>query len=397
MEKVALVSQGRFLPVPAIYGGACEELMNIILTENEKYKKANIFYLQKEYDSKTMEILKQKKFESTEMIYIKNNRFIDFCVKAINKVFRKLKIKVQFSTTYDSNVLKYCKKMNFDKIIFQANLPPNIKKYSKYFKKEQLYQQFHTQEPKYDLSKYVGNIIGASKFVTNEWVDYFKENNINNMKSYVLQNLVDENKFLKEITPKERNEIRNKYDFSKDDFIIIFVGRLVQTKGIKQLIEAVVDLPENVKLMIVGIPNFKDKNKSPFLTKIQTYHQLYPNKIKFTGFIDNAELFKYYQSADLHVVPSIRPEAAGLVVLEGLLCGLPSIITNSGGMPEYVGEGTIIIENNDKLIENLKENIIGLTENNKLRQKMVEFNKKHSTKFKKEHYYQNFLEIINDK
>lgn len=397
MKKVALISPVRFLPVPAIYGGACEELMNIILSENEKNKEADIVYIQREFDNETMNKLKTNEYKNSKMVYIKNNKFIDFCVRAINKILRKLKIKVQFSTTYDQKVLKYCKKNGFDKIIFQANLPINIKKYSRFFNKKQLYQQFHTQEVKYDLSKYVGNVIGVSKFITEEWKTYFEQKNIKDMGTFVLQNLVDENKFLKHIDNIEREKIRQKVGFSKSDFIVIFVGRIVPVKGIKQLIEAIIGLPENIKLMIVGSPNFKDKSKSAFLTKFQVYQQENPEKIKFTGFIDNAELYKYYQSADLHVVPSIAEEAAGLVVLEGMMSGLPSIITNSGGMPEYVGEGTVIVEKDENLVKNLKQNIIKVAEDEKLRKDMIEFNKKHCQKFKKESYYKNFVEIANNK
>lgn len=47
--------------------------------------------------------------------------------------------------------------------------------------------------------------------------------------------------------------------------------------------------------------------------------------------------------ADVQVVCSICEEAAGLVAIEGMMSGLPLIITDSGGLPEYVGENAYAV------------------------------------------------------
>ena len=94
-------------------------------------------------------------------------------------------------------------------------------------------------------------------------------------------------------------------------------------------------------------------------------------RIKFTGYIDNDEIYKYYQLADVQVIPTITEEAAGLVAIEGMLSALPIIATNSGGMPEYLNkECAIIVEKGDKLKADLINSMSTLAMNREIRKKM---------------------------
>jgi glycosyltransferase involved in cell wall biosynthesis len=60
-----------------------------------------------------------------------------------------------------------------------------------------------------------------------------------------------------------------------------------------------------------------------------------PSKVKFTGLVPHAETNKYYDDADIFVLPSIR-ECGGAVVLEAMARGLPVIATNWGGPKDYI-------------------------------------------------------------
>lgn len=401
MKKIAIISANHFLPVPPIYGGACEELMKMLIDENEKNKKADIVYIQKKFDKSTMQQLKKFDFKNTEMIYINNNKIIDFFIKAINFGLKIIKVKKRLPTTYETNLLKFCKRQGFDKIVFEAGSPPNIKKYTKYYSKEQIYKHFHSQYPesdKTDLSQSIGNIIGVSEFIVNDWMDWYERNNIKNVTGYVLKNCVDESKFGKVVKAHEKNEIRKSFGFKDDDFVIVFVGRLIEEKGIRELIEAISQLSQNIKLLIVGSPNFKDKSKSPFLTELYNLTEKFSDKIKFTGFVENKNLYKYYQSADLQCVPSTWNDPAPLVVFEGILCGVPQLVTRSGGIPEYVcKEGSIVINKDENLVENLKKNILELSKDKEKLEKMRKANLEYSKIYKKENYLRDFIEIIESK
>ena len=76
--------------------------------------------------------------------------------------------------------------------------------------------------------------------------------------------------------------------------------------------------------------------------------------MKFTGYIENQKLYRYYQSADIQVIPSLWEEAAGLIAIEGMLSGLPLIITKSGGMIEYAPSNVAVWIDRDNIIPKLQ-------------------------------------------
>ena len=63
------------------------------------------------------------------------------------------------------------------------------------------------------------------------------------------------------------------------------------------------------------------------------------DKVNFAGWIPQEKTIEYYSQADVFCFPSIR-EFGGAVVLEAMACGLPCIVTNNGGIGEYVTEET---------------------------------------------------------
>ena len=71
------------------------------------------------------------------------------------------------------------------------------------------------------------------------------------------------------------------------------------------------------------------------------------------------------------VLPSVWEEPAGNVVPECMAAGLPLIITNSGGMIEYVNEETaLVVEKEQGLVKNLRRAMEYLYENPDVRDKM---------------------------
>ncbi|HBL26097.1 MAG TPA: hypothetical protein DD490_04595, partial [Acidobacteria bacterium] len=59
--------------------------------------------------------------------------------------------------------------------------------------------------------------------------------------------------------------------------------------------------------------------------------------LRFTGFVEDAELVALYNAATLYVHPS-RAEGFGLPVLEAMRCGAPVAVADAGSLPEVVGE-----------------------------------------------------------
>ena len=129
--------------------------------------------------------------------------------------------------------------------------------------------------------------------------------------------------------------LKSKLKIKDDDFVFIFVGRLVGDKGINELIAAFQKLQlvaNNVKLLLVGpFENELDPLNLQTLAIIDSSHH-----ILSVGF--QTDVRPYYAVADALVFPSYR-EGFPNVVLQAGAMGLPSIVTNISGCNEIIIEG----------------------------------------------------------
>lgn len=133
--------------------------------------------------------------------------------------------------------------------------------------------------------------------------------------------------------------------------VILFVGRLVEKKGVTDLINAYSNLSENIKddyhLWIVGDGELRNN-----CTKL--VNDLNIDKfVTFWGTISHKELPNIYASADMFVAPSIidmngDTEGQGVVFLEAMASGLPVITTDVGGIGNIIrnNENGITVESN---------------------------------------------------
>lgn len=110
-------------------------------------------------------------------------------------------------------------------------------------------------------------------------------------------------------------------------FLVLFVGRLVEEKGILELLQAAKIWNKDITLSIIGSGPLEENIK---------YQMLNTKNINFFGKVDNDKLPLYYSSADVLIVPSIHEEGFGRVILESLSCGTPVIGSNRGAIPEVM-------------------------------------------------------------
>lgn len=400
MKKIAFVMPEYSLPTPNIGGGAVEELLTILINKNEQAKDGFKFCIvQPQFSESEMQKLDAIKLNNTELFYCKKSGKTKKLVQAINKGFRFLKIKKQISSKYEKNVFKILKQIKPDAVIFDGATFRNTDPLAKFIDRKNVYLQQHSQYlNKENIFKNIGNVIGVSEFISKDFKKWFDAQGITDVNCITHLNCVNEEKFNKQISAQERVQLRNKLGFNENDFVVLYCGRLVWQKGIKELISAVLKCKENIKMLIVGSLNFSRKDKSKYSQEIEQLVKQNADKIKFTGYVPNNEIFKYYQCADMQAVPSVYEEAFGLVVVEGMYCGLPQVVTKSGGIVEAASpEGAIILDKENDLIENLKCAIEKLSTDDELRRKMSQVNKQAAKKFTAENYYKNFVEIMEKK
>ncbi len=124
-----------------------------------------------------------------------------------------------------------------------------------------------------------------------------------------------------------------------DGFVVGYVGRLVEEKGILDLLEAVRGL-ERVKLLVIG--------RGPLKGKIQ---KLGNGMVQVLDWVEHEELPKYLSSMDVLVLPSrttpLWSEQWGRVLVEAMSCGIPVIGSNSGEIPTVIGDAGLIFPEGD--------------------------------------------------
>jgi glycosyltransferase involved in cell wall biosynthesis len=111
-------------------------------------------------------------------------------------------------------------------------------------------------------------------------------------------------------------------------FRVVFVGQMVQRKGLEYLLKAWkrLRLP-NAELVLAGRGRVDRRLLAEFASEF-----------KYVGELSNAELRELYITSDLFCMPSLV-EGYGLVYLEALACGLPVIATRNTGAADMVQDG----------------------------------------------------------
>ena len=177
----------------------------------------------------------------------------------------------------------------------------------------------------------------------------------------------------------------------------MFSGRTIPQKGVKELISSFKKMRniEKCKLLIVGNANYSEQIETPYDRELKQMSMEIQDKIKFTGYIANQELYKIHRISDIAVVPSMWEELFGLVVVEDMCSGLPIIATKSGGIPEIVNEDcAYIVKKDSTLIDQMKEKLDYLVENPEVRKKMGEAGKRKAKEYGMKSYYNNFIDLV---
>lgn len=165
-------------------------------------------------------------------------------------------------------------------------------------------------------------------------------------KIFFAPHFVDNERFrenAKKLKPRKA-EIRKQWKIPEDAFCVLFCGKFIGKKRPLDLVKAARLLlrsdPElKVHLLFVGsgalgaeirascnvVFDADNSNSSP-----ATRHSPLPNA-SFAGFLNQTEIARAYVAADVLVLPSDGKETWGLVVNEGMACGLPAIVSDAVG------------------------------------------------------------------
>lgn len=155
---------------------------------------------------------------------------------------------------------------------------------------------------------------------TKKTYDLFKEKYKVDRNVHIVPTGIEVERFYKEQFKKpEIDELRHRFGIKKDDFVILFVGRLGEEKSVDLLIEAQASLVRtnpNCKLLIVG--DGPDKEK--FENLVRKFRL--QNHVIMTGKVPWEEVPKYYMLASIFATAS-KTETQGLTVIEAMAASKP--------------------------------------------------------------------------
>lgn len=155
--------------------------------------------------------------------------------------------------------------------------------------------------------------------------DYLKHYGVPNNKIVIEKMTVDVKSiqnYIDQLPAHARETIRHTLRLQSTDFVFLFVGRLIEQKGIVELLDAfsTIDRP-NAHLLIVGNGPLNN-----FVKKFTIENK----RIHFAGWLEKEKLISMYFISDVFVFPT-HQDGWGLVINEALAAGLPVIATEETG------------------------------------------------------------------
>jgi 1,2-diacylglycerol 3-alpha-glucosyltransferase len=182
---------------------------------------------------------------------------------------------------------------------------------------------------------------------TKKTYDLFKEKYKVNRNIYIVPTGIEVEKFYKEnFDKKSIIELRNRLGLKKDDFVLLYVGRIAEEKNISFLLDAqkaLVKKYPNIKLLIIGDGPDLEKHKK------ETSSKEYNNSVIFTGKVPLSEVARYYQLGDIFVTAS-KTETQGLTVIEAMSSSMPVVC-----MEDESFANTVIPDINGYMFKNKRE------------------------------------------
>lgn len=222
--------------------------------------------------------------------------------------------------------------------------------------------------------------------------------NVSNKKIQVVANGsingVDTNIFNRsKFSPEYEKDVKALYGVKDEDFVLLFVGRLVKDKGINELVGAFISLEKQykgIRLLLVG--DFEDE-LSPLDIGIKRLI-LSHSGIIHVGFQDDIRDFLLI--GDLFVLPSYR-EGMPNALLEAGSFNLPIITTNINGCNEIVvnGENGLLIRK--KNVDDLLEALTLLVSNKKIYSNIQNNARGYiKSRFSQDFFWDEFLLMLRD-
>lgn len=145
----------------------------------------------------------------------------------------------------------------------------------------------------------------------------------------IIPNGVDVKKFDIELNFAEKNKIREELGLEEKDIVLVTTSRLVTKNGVGDVIKALPKLPENIKFVIFGEGELKEK-----LQKLAEDSRV-SKRVNFKGLVSHDEMPKYLKACDIFIRASLS-EGMGNSFIEAMAAKMPVVATPVGGIADFL-------------------------------------------------------------
>lgn len=390
MRKIAIVTAG-VLPVPATKGGAVENLVEILLNENEKNPSFE-FVVFSVADVVSAQVA--RKYKCSQFFFIETTGKLFCFSRVIRSIFNRI-LPVYVGNQFISTVLSKTDFSVFDAVILE-NAPqfaiPLRRKYPCMRIVSHLHNRYVFDGMRYQqqILSATDLFLGVSNYICRQVLTC---RGVSKDSVVCLYNGIDTKIFSRNLGRVDRLHLRATLGIREDDFVFLFSGRLVPAKGIQELFHAFEIVrthnPEaRPKLLVIGSSGYAGSDRGDFSSPQED--------VVFSGYINHEDMWKYLSLGDVAVFPSTCEEAFGLTCVEALCSGLPTIITNSGGMPEVPDDvSAVIVSRGDGLTNRLSNAMEDLMRSSERRKVMSDGARVRGAYFSTTRYWGRFCELIN--
>ena len=394
--KIAILTSG-ILPVPAVLGGAVENLIDFYLEYNNRHKKHDItVYSVANPKTKTHPALQSD---------VNHYYFIDTC-----SYLAKIRIKL-FALCHDKSPyyhhsiayyleqsIRHLTKQSYDLILIENR--PAYALRLRQVTQVRIALHLHNEKMDNDTEDFHHIYESASRIITvSDYIgNCIKSFHPGDTKCQTVNNGIDLDAFSYQRTPLIT---RKELGLNEDDFVLLFSGRISREKGFFQLLDAMLRIQPrpDIKLLFLGSPfygNAKTKNEALFFEEIKAMVNVIKDKIVFTGYIPYEQMPDYLSISDVSITPSVWDDPFPTTVLEAQAMGKPIIATRRGGIPEEVSEkNAILLETDEFFVEHLAQAILELYYNPEKRKSMADESIRRANLFNKDTYAKDFFEALN--
>ena len=382
--RIAILTSG-ILPVPAVQGGAVENLVDFYLEYNEQHRLHDITV----YSVWHPEVERHPALQS-EVNHYRYVKVDTLWAKLKKRIFKWTHPEGYYHYTIEyflHEVMKDLKRQSYDMLILENRPGYAIK--LKEVASAKLVYHLHNEKLTFQVPLAKTIYEAADRIICVS--DYIKHCvlsiTFDTSKTVTVHNGIDMQTFRSE----GEKEVSEK-------FTLLYSGRLTAEKGIIQLIEALNMLKDetHIQLLVIGSSFFGNANQDDdFIKVLKAKAKPLQGRITFTGFVPYEQMPNYLRNADVAVIPSVWDDPFPTTILEAQSMGLPIITTRRGGIPEEVTEkNAILLHTDEHFVDNLAAAILDLYQHPEKRKAMSLASMERAKLFDKETYARNFFKAL---